>query len=298
MTLGLQLGLLPARTLNESIEIFMDLQRGYSSLKAAEIHLDGCQYRASCWPWDTEPSLQALRPSVDRMGVHLPFTDLHPLSANPHVKQLSLDILQQSIDFAAGIGSDYVLFHARSNHSDHRLLTKQLQQWPEIILGLAQQASRLGMTFCLENADDIRMPDMVKFILKQDPEHIQLCLDIGHLFERYDPDSKWIKYACRINDKVFGHPCWCKSGLPAAFWKKWIDAFDFFSAHLECVHLHNHNGISAHQPLQQGHIKLQSLRSVKETLASIPVIIEVDYRQHDVAAIKKDLDYAEVILSG
>lgn len=298
MMAGLQLGLLPARTLDESIEIFLDLQREYSSLKAGEIHLDGCQYQASCWPWDTERSFQALRSSVDKMGVHLPFTDLHPLSANPLVKQLSQDILQQSLVFAADIDSDYVVFHARSNHCDHRIPTPQLQPWPEIILKLAYEASRLGLTFCLENADDLRMPDMVQHILRQDAEHIHLCLDIGHLFERYDPASKWVKYACRINDKLLGNPMLCKSGLPAAFWNNWIDAFDFFSGHIECVHLHNHNGIEAHQPLQQGRLNLRSIRSIKETMASIPVIIEVDYRRHDVASIKKDLDYAEVILNG
>lgn len=206
-----------------------------------------------------------------------------------------MGVLQQAIVMAGYAGANYVVFHARSNNPNNRQLADDEGQWPEVIQKLSTMAKRAGVRFFLENADDLRLPDTVKTIINQG-EDIGLCLDVGHLFERYDPRSRWLKYLCRLNDRILKKPGICRWGIPAAQFGSWLEAFNYFSDHIECLHLHNHNGIMAHQPLRQGHLNLGLLSTQREALAGIPVITEVDYRGLNVSAVESDLKYLEGIL--
>lgn len=294
--MGLQLSLLPATGLLESIELFLQIQLEFRHLEAAEVHMDLCEYQSCAKPGQNTEALAELRSRVACLGFHLPFMDLHPLSKNQAIREASMMVLQGSIEMASQARANYVVFHARSNNHDHRQSTGYEGRWSEVIQQLSAAATHAGVRFYLENADDLRLPDMVDTLIKG--ADIGLCLDIGHLYERYDPSSRWLKYLCRLNDKLLKRPGVCHWGIPAAQFGSWLDAFDYFNGKIECLHVHNHNGIIAHQPLRQGHINLGLLSKRRQALVGKPVIIEVDYRGLGLTAVKSDLKILEGILYG
>lgn len=107
------------------MEMFLHIQCQCNFLTAAEVHLDGCEYAAAVWPLQDEAQLAPVRHQVKCLGIHLPYTeytDLHPLSANEPIRRASMEVLRQSIDFAAAARADYVVFHARSNEHDYQML--------------------------------------------------------------------------------------------------------------------------------------------------------------------------------
>lgn len=294
--MGLQLSLLPSTGLLEAIELFLEIQLEFRHLNAAEVHMDVCEYQSCAKPGQNPEALAKLRSRVACLGFHLPFMDLHPLSKNEPIRKASMMVLKESIETASQAQANYVVFHARSNSHEHRQTQGCEGPWSEVIQQLSASATQAGVSFYLENADDLRFPDMVDTLIKG--ADIALCLDVGHLYERYDPSSRWLKYLCRLNDKLLKRPGMCRWGIPAAQFGSWLDAFDYFTGKIECLHVHNHNGIIAHQPLRQGHIDLDLLSKRREALADKPVIIEVDYRGFGLTAVKNDLKILEGILYG
>ena len=115
MLCGIQLGLLRNEPWKKTIQTFFELQREFP-LKACELHLDACLFEAAFWPWDVDVEdevIASLRGAVKKLGVHMPFIDMNPISANPRIAGASKKMLEASLRFAAMVEADYVVFHAR-----------------------------------------------------------------------------------------------------------------------------------------------------------------------------------------
>lgn len=115
MLLGIQLAFLTDQSFEESLKLFFELQERYG-LNACEVQLEASLYEAAVWPWDGEAERRIrdeLRGNVERLGVHLPFMGLNPISDNPRVLEMTWKMYEKSMRFSANVGADYVVFHAR-----------------------------------------------------------------------------------------------------------------------------------------------------------------------------------------
>ncbi len=298
MLFGLQLGLLRREPWRRTVEVFLEIQQEFS-LQACEVHLEAALYEAAFWPWEEgakDDILATLRPAVRRLGIHLPFFDMNPVSANPRVAEASRNVLEESICFAAEVRADYVVFHARGCSVSVVGEAPNLAIWLEVLTALATKASELGVTFCLENADDLRQLEIIRKILQVQPEKMRFCLDIGHLYERVYPRSRLLKNMLVLNDWLSPIPFLWKSGLPVAAQGSWPKVLASLMKHLGCLHLHNHDGRNAHRRLKRGNIRFGRLKEFRQSLGNIPLILEADYRGEDVRAIREDICYLEELL--
>jgi endonuclease IV len=269
----------------DAIEGFLALQSEHT-LQSAEVHLERSLYQAACWPWEEHLAFKIrtyLRPEVSKLGVHLPFIDLNPIAANRQIACSSRQILEESIRFAAMGESDYVVFHARGGRQTSN---EELYLWSQVVGNLAEVAEENGVLFCLENADDLREPDKICRIIHDYPR-VKLCLDIGHLYERIYPSSPLLHKILILNDHFAPVPFLLKSGLPAA--NGWPFIFAYLKKRVALLHIHNHDGKLAHQPLLKGKIDLCPLRGIASELDNIPVILEADYRNMNLETVRADL---------
>jgi endonuclease IV len=295
--IGIQICMLPGNTFEETAGIFRHLQARFS-ISACEIHLERSLYPSAIWPWETSSheGIANLRSSVDRLGVHLPFMDMNPISSNPRVAEASRRILEESLEFASRNRADYAVFHARGCGGGSASRERELQAWRKVIAGLGEKASSLALVFCLENADDLRDMSEVRPLLTGMGDSIKLCLDLGHLFERRYPASFLSRMALALNDRLSPFPFAFKNGLPVQRAQEWHQTLNALAPETACVHLHNHDGRTAHRRLRHGKIDLNPLRQLKNRLHEIPVILEADYSHSDIHEISEDLAYMEKLL--
>ncbi len=88
--IGIQIGMLPGNTFEDAVGVFQQLQSQFS-LSACEIHLERSLYPPAIWPWEnsSQEAMARLRPSVARLGIHLPFMDMNPVFSNPRIAEAS-----------------------------------------------------------------------------------------------------------------------------------------------------------------------------------------------------------------
>lgn len=289
MLIGYQISLTRAAGWQTAVNEFAALAKEFD-LKSAELHLDTALYENAVWPLDTGAAAiiqDRLRPCVDVLGVHLPFYELNPFSKNRLIRKTSITHFEDSIRFAGLIGADYVVFHARCDCFASTAVS--VKDWIGLIKKLAEQSAASGMHFCIENADTI--PDLatIETIINSAPGTIHLCMDIGHLFERDYERLGLKKYFYLINDRFSPWPFMFKAGLPLHPYKSIFSILKRFKPWIQCVHVHNHDGRTAHQPLSKGKINFAGLKAASRFLSDVPVIIESDYTSLPVDNIKTDL---------
>jgi sugar phosphate isomerase/epimerase len=295
--IGIQICMLRADTFEKAVGIFRQLHARFG-LSSCEIHLERSLYPPAIWPWETaaHETVAKLRSSVAKLGIHLPFMDLNPVSSNPRIAETSLRILEESLDFASLTRADYSIFHARGCVTGGMSREQTLIAWQEIIARLAKRAMELGVVFCLENADDLRDLNDVRVLQKRVGNSVMLCLDLGHLFERKYASSFLPRMAYVLNDRLSPFPFLLKKGLPAQEGYDWSKAMGMMIEKIACVHLHNHDGRTAHRRLSRGKINLDRLKEFRSQLQKIPVILEVDYSHSGMDEIEEDLRFAEELL--
>lgn len=285
--IGLSLALLPGNSLQDTIAAFLALQENFS-LEAVEIHLEKTLYPSACRPWDMEDG-QAIRtqvrPNVTTLGIHLPFMDLNPVSADNRIAEFSSGIMRESIQFASSIAADYVVFHARGGVLSDGVMENR---WREVICSLADTAKDYRIMFCLENADDLRDPATIARI-GEAREHVHICLDIGHLYERVYPASPLMRKVLVYNDHFSPIPFTISRELPAG--RGWCEVFEDLRNTISLIHIHNHNGKTAHRPLTHGKIDLHPILGMIQKHQHIPVILEADYREAGSRALLEDLEW-------
>ena len=255
--------------------------------------MEASLYQAACWPWDDNGlnAVRALRDRVETLGVHLPFMDLNPISANPGMRDMSLDMHHRALDFAAEAGADYAVLHARGVRCSPQGDRTGAPLWEEALRKLLQHANGRGLIFCLENADDLRPLADVRTLLDR-IDGLHLCLDIGHLHERLYPLPFEQRFLLSLNDRFHPRPFRWKKRLPMNPYPDWPEACRDFGDRLACIHLHNHDGREAHRPLRQGKIDMTGLRHLRKMPSPVPIIIESDYRHLSEQAIGDDIGFA------
>ena len=290
--IGLAITSLGKCNLTMARDRFLKMQESHP-IQACEIHFEAALYPAAVFPWEAagHPAVANLRHAVEVLGVHLPFYELNPLARNPRVARLACALYEESLAVAGACGADYVVFHCRGVR-EGAARTEQLRHWSEVVAPLTEQATRDGMTFCLENADDMRFwPDLIT--IAQDHPSIQFCLDTGHLYERVSPITGPGRHLLKINDRCSPLPLLIKSGLPVSTYGSVPGTAAALESRLACIHLHNHNGRAAHQPLTSGVIHPADIRLLCQQYAHVPLIIEAEYDAAVIAAIEKDLEFLE-----
>lgn len=296
--LGLQLAMICRQPWRRAAETFLALQEEFP-LQACELHLDTTLYEAAVRP-DGDAAARwirdVLRPAVDQLGVHLPFFEMNPICANPSTAQADRERLRASIDFAGQVGADYAVFHARGERPAVGERAKDVALWRPVITALAEKAHDAGVLFCLENADDLSGLERIERVLAEQAGSVKLCLDVGHLYERAYPRSRGRRRLLVLNDRLSPVPFLCKRGLPVAPYGDWRGALVAFRDHLACLHLHNHDGKIAHQPLTRGKIDLEPLREFRGHLDRIPIILEADYRDEELDVIRQDIHRVQTLL--
>lgn len=290
--LGLSLAYLPKRTLEEAAESFLALQREYP-LRACELHMEAIQFSAGFWYWDrsVEPALSGIRRRVDVLGVHLPYLDMNPISPNPRIARVAIASYRSAIGRAASLGADYMVFHARGSHGLDASRECEVECWRRVVGSLMETAERHGVAFCFENADDVRLISEAAQILDADPR-TRMCLDLGHLFERIQPASAMERIAAKLSDRLLPGTA-IRRGVP--FYEAG-DLNESCRRGLSCVHVHNHDGTSAHRPLTEGKADIGRIIRDLGDLSGIPVVLEADYRHLDMQHVRKDITLLKGLL--
>jgi len=123
--IGIQVCMLQGNSFEEAIDFFGRL-RSRVLMQACEIHLERSLYPAAFWPWNDSARNRAgrLRATVKKLGVHLPFVDLNPISSNARIAEASCSILESSIECASTMA---VTFGNRIRKSEFRMPRKCLQ---------------------------------------------------------------------------------------------------------------------------------------------------------------------------
>lgn len=286
--LGVSLAYLTEGSFLQAADDYLSLQSEFA-LDACEVHQEGIQFTAGfCRPGPAEiAALAMIRSRVAVLGFHLPYLDLNPLSADPVIADFAMARLRLAIAGAAEAGADYVVFHARGRRSPDSLRPMDLACWLEVVTQLSEYAADRGLVFCLENADDLRSIAELWALASKSPT-TRVCLDIGHLFERLELPSASQRVAARLWDRFLPWAAVAGKGLPFFAAGGLSGCLDLLGDRLCCLHVHNHNGRLAHQPLTAGKIELG--RELGRALpAGIPVILEADYRRGDPAVVRGDL---------
>ena len=280
---------LPGTSFRQTADLFFGLQQDFE-LDACEVHTERIQFATAFYrPEPDEQAVLALiRRRVAVLGFHLPYLDLNPLSVEPEIAGFARERFRRAIDQAADAGADYVVFHARGRSMPDSLRAADLSGWLAVLTDLTEWAGRQGVSFCQENADDLRSLRELAELAAGVPG-LKVCIDIGHLFERLALPSGPARMAARIWDHFLP---WCSaSGKGMPFYEAGGAAgcLNLLGDSLQCIHVHNHDGRLAHQPLTLGKIDIgRFLGQCKAT--GVPVILEADYRRFDQEMVRKDLD--------
>jgi len=286
--LGISLAYLQEASFRAVAEEFLLLQQEFD-LGACEVHQEGIQFSAGfCRPGLAETAMLAeIRGRVSILGFHLPYLDLNPVSADPDIAGFALARLRQAVDRAVEARADYGVFHVRGRRSPDSLRPMDLACWLEVVTQLSEYAADRGLVFCLENADDLRSIAELWALASKSPT-TRVCLDIGHLFERLELPTSRERVAARLWDRFLPWSVAAGKGLPFFDASGMAGCMETLGERLYCVHVHNHDGKMAHQPLAEGKIELgRELRQA--ACAGIPVILEADYRRRDREIVRGDL---------
>lgn len=285
--MGISMAYLQEGTFAANAELFLALQSEFL-LAACEVHLEGIQFAAHYWRPDAIESaaLSSIRERVGILGFHLPYLDINPVSIDPEIAAFAMNRLSRGIKIAAGAGADYVVGHVRGRSSPGSGRKSDLSRWLQIVTRLSEEAARQKIVFCLENADDLRSIEELNNLSVQSAS-TRICLDVGHLFERLELPGAISRTAARLWDRYLPWSAVCGKGLPFFEAEGMSGCLELLSDRLYCIHVHNHNGRLAHQPLINGKISLPGvLRQVSDDAI---VILEADYRQQESGTVRRDL---------
>ncbi len=293
---GISLAYLKNGTIEENVRLFLSLQEEFT-LNACEIHMEAAQFSAALL-WAATPvteSIAVIRGKVEILGVHLPYLDLNPISAVPHIAEFAIKTLETAISKASDIGADYVVFHARGVRRPEHPYETDIDCWAEVVTRLTQCAQDKNMVFCLENADDLRSIEDIAKILEKSPL-TKVCLDIGHLFERLYIASIFGKLVAKAWDRWLPWSSLAGRGLPFYEMGSFGNIVYALKNKMFCIHVHNHNGRLAHQPLMLGKADLKALLGTLAAEIKGPIILEADYRNKSYETIIKDIILIKKVL--
>jgi sugar phosphate isomerase/epimerase len=138
------------------------------------------------------------------ISLHGAFMDMAPGSPDPMFLEVTRQRTIQSMELAAELGADTVVFHANfiaairnDNYRDG-----WIERTVEFFIPVATLAQKMGISVVLENMWEFD-PSLLRLVLEGvDSPHLTACLDVGHahLFSKLpfhdwlDDLSQWITY--------------------------------------------------------------------------------------------------------
>ena len=183
-------------------------------------------------------------------ALHGPFLDLKPSSPDPQIKSISQTKYQKTLDIAAELGMDYVIFHSQINPHLNEPSLAQLndRQSRDAWLEMTQQARAFQGIIVIENVFE-KSPALLKSQIETIGQaQIKVNLDVGH----------------------------CKLGEAAL--EAWIGALQ---DHIAYIHLHSNNGIHD-QHVRAPRQEIEQLYLLLDRYQIHPVIA-LEYRIDDLA---------------
>ncbi len=142
--------------------------------------------------------LKAVRNALDEnpgpVGFHGAFIDTVHYSLDAEVRAVALRRYQQSLEYAAELGAEFVVFHSQYNPlvrlpSYPDLYHEQsMQVWP----GLLEKADVLGLNVYIENMFDDSPSPLANLMRELDHPRLGVCLDMAHIYLfSQEPLSAW-----------------------------------------------------------------------------------------------------------
>ncbi len=191
-----------------------------------EISMDGPNWLE---PLDWDRELKRYRGHTGPLTVHAPIWELNLASARfPEIRQYSLDIYKQSLEWSARMGAEHVVIHP-SLYSTPLFLRRESQQYAmENLAKLGAEAKKLGIEVAVENIG------LRSFVLFDEEEFVNLFEQIPTIKALVD----------------VGHAHINGWDVPALIRK--------LGTKLCAVHLHDNDGIDdLHLPVEMGTIQWQ-----------------------------------------
>lgn len=116
------------------------------------------------------------------VGMHGAFIDLKPYSYDKAVSKASMDKYRMSMNMAAMLDVDYIIFHSQINPFIHNPVLMELDNntHGELIIDLMEEFYNYKGILCLENVYE-QDPYLLKALMdKIDHPRVKVNLDIGH----------------------------------------------------------------------------------------------------------------------
>jgi len=139
-----------------------------------------------------------LRTFQGRRTMHGPFIDMASGSPDRLVQAVVRQRVQQTIEIAAQLSVDLIVFHpnfiASLRNDDYRTrwVNNQIAFWQP----LTEQAARYGITLAMENMWEFEPQIIAEMLDGLKAANICTCLDVGHAFLYSDPQhdiDEWLR---------------------------------------------------------------------------------------------------------
>lgn len=209
------------------------------------------------WPGVARFITETLDGYEGRLGLHGPFEGFTIASRDPLIREVVAKRMDQALDAAAAIGATQMVIHSpfttweHFNHGSKPAAREALIDRAMQTLGPAvKRAEDQGVTFVLENIEDVDPAVRVDLAARFDSEAVKVSLDTGHALFAYGSTG----------------------GPPVDYFVR--AAGD----RLEHVHLQDADGhADRHWAIGQGIIKWEAvLRAIAEEAPSARMILELN----------------------
>jgi sugar phosphate isomerase/epimerase len=148
-----------------------------------------------------------------RLGIHGPFWGFTIASYEPEVRRIVTRRFQQALDVCAAVNGTHVVIHSPFTTwgNNHRGLypsdaTRMVEAARETLAPVLARAADMGVTFVLENIEDIEPADRASLCAALDWQALELSVDAGHAqYAHISTGAPPVDFFIRAAGKRLGH---------------------------------------------------------------------------------------------
>lgn len=148
-----------------------------------------------------------------RLGIHGPFWGFTIASYDPEVRRLVTRRMHQALDVCAALKADHVVIHSPFTTwgYNHRGLSardadRMLSAARDTLAPVLARAADMGVTFMLENIEDIEPADRAALCAALDWQALALSVDTGHAhYAHVSTGAPPVDYFLRAAGERLGH---------------------------------------------------------------------------------------------
>lgn len=148
-----------------------------------------------------------------RLGIHGPFWGFTIASYEPEVRRIVTRRFLQALDVCAAVGGDHVVIHSPFTTwgYNHRGLyprdaDRMVEAARDTLLPVLARAEDMGVTFVLENIEDIEPADRATLCAALDWQALALSVDTGHAhYAHVSTGAPPVDYFIRAAGARLGH---------------------------------------------------------------------------------------------